>query len=137
MLFDRHENHIQAFLNFISGKLMSGHSSSSTCHDFKTSSFLIIKTQKINLQSSNLQIFTFLNSKIKKIDTPYFKKCLKFQMVRRINISQDVSIFSCNFWNNLVVNTGFKSPLWVQKMSKCWKFQKSSEKYCNMTGDLN
>ena len=39
MFFDRNEIHIQAFVDFIHGKLMSGHSSSSTFHDFKNSSF--------------------------------------------------------------------------------------------------
>ena len=35
MCFDRNEIHIQAFVDFINGKSMSCHSSSSTFHDFK------------------------------------------------------------------------------------------------------
>ena len=35
MFFDRNEMHIKAFVDFIDGKLMSGHSSSSTFHDFQ------------------------------------------------------------------------------------------------------
>ena len=46
MNFDRNELHIQVFVDFTNGKLMSGHSSSSTFHDFEISSFLIIKNQK-------------------------------------------------------------------------------------------
>ena len=34
-IFDRNAIHIQAFVHFINGKLMSGHSSSSTFHDFQ------------------------------------------------------------------------------------------------------
>ena len=34
-VFDRNEIHIQAFVHFINGKLMSGHSSSSTFHHFQ------------------------------------------------------------------------------------------------------
>ena len=35
MFSDRNEIHIQAFVDFINGKLMSGHSSSSTFHHFQ------------------------------------------------------------------------------------------------------
>ena len=35
MFFDRNKIHIQAFVHFINGELMSGHSSSSTFHDFQ------------------------------------------------------------------------------------------------------
>ena len=45
-VFDQNEIHIQAFVDLINGKLMSGHSSSSTFHDFQTSSFLIITKQE-------------------------------------------------------------------------------------------
>ena len=42
-VFAGNEIHLQASVDFISEKLMSGHSSSSTFHDFQISSFLIIK----------------------------------------------------------------------------------------------
>ena len=45
MFFDRNEIHIQAFVDFMNGKLMSGHSSSSTFHDFQE--FIISNYQKI------------------------------------------------------------------------------------------
>ena len=56
MFFDRNEIHIQAFVDFIDGKLMSGHSSSSTFHDFqefiitssKVQEFWIAKIQKMD-----------------------------------------------------------------------------------------
>ena len=37
MSFDRNEIHIQAFVHFITGKLIPGHSSSSTFHNFQES----------------------------------------------------------------------------------------------------
>ena len=53
MFFDRNEIHIQAFVDFINGKLMSGDSSSSTFHDFQE--FTISNYQ--NFRPSNLRIF--------------------------------------------------------------------------------
>ena len=53
-VLDRIEINIQAFVDVINGKLMSCHSSSSTFHDFKISSFL-------NIRSSG--ILNFKNSK--------------------------------------------------------------------------
>ena len=44
--FDRNEIHIQAFVDFIDGKLMSGHCSPSTFHDFKIFSSSKIKNKK-------------------------------------------------------------------------------------------
>ena len=55
--FDRYEIHIQAFEEILTAKLMSGDSSSLTFHDFKISSFLIIKSSKI------------LNFEIQKVDS--------------------------------------------------------------------
>ena len=43
-VFDIYEIHIQAFVHFINGKLMSGHSSSSTFHHFQE--FIISNYQK-------------------------------------------------------------------------------------------
>ena len=54
MFFDRDEIHIQAFVDFVNGKLISGHSSSSTFHDYQE---LII---------SNSQTPGIVNSKFKK-----------------------------------------------------------------------
>ena len=62
-VFDRYEIHIQAFVDFINGKLMSGHSSSSTFHDFQE--FIISNYQ--NFRSSNLRIFKFRNFKNRKV----------------------------------------------------------------------
>ena len=45
MLFDRYEIHIKAFVNFTNGKLMSGHSSSSTFHVFKNNKSNIINNE--------------------------------------------------------------------------------------------
>ena len=42
-VFDRNEIHIQVFVNFINEKLMSGHSSSSTFHDFENLSYYKVK----------------------------------------------------------------------------------------------
>ena len=47
MLFDRNEIRIQAFVDFIDGKLMSGHSSSSTFHAFQE--FIIFNYQKTGI----------------------------------------------------------------------------------------
>ena len=58
MLVDRNEIPIQAFVDFINGKLMSGHSSSSTFHDFQE--FSISNDQ--NSRNSEFQ-------KIQKVDT--------------------------------------------------------------------
>ena len=64
MFFDRNKIHIQAFVDFINGKLMSGHSSSSTFHDFKILSFLII---------NETGILNFKNSKTGHIRFPKFR----------------------------------------------------------------
>ena len=66
MLFDRNEIHIQAFVDFINGQLMSGHSSSSAVHDF----------QEIFI--SNYQ--KFRNSEFQKVKSgqlmlPKFRNC--------------------------------------------------------------
>ena len=44
--FDRNEIHIQASVDFINGKLISGHSSSSTFHDLAIITYSKIKKYK-------------------------------------------------------------------------------------------
>ena len=58
MFFNRNEIHIQASVDFINGKLMSGHSSSSTFHDLRI--FIISDYQKIK----NSKFQNFKKSKI-------------------------------------------------------------------------
>ena len=65
MFFDRNEIHIQAFVDFINGKLMSGHSSSSTFHDFTILSFY--KIDKSENESLKLEKWTPKVSEISKI----------------------------------------------------------------------
>ena len=80
-VFDRNESLIQAFVDFIIGKLMSGHSSSSTFHDFGICSFYKTKNKtKSTLQISDLQIFKFLNSKIEKLGTQDFQHSEIFRL---------------------------------------------------------
>ena len=56
MFFDRNEIHIQDVAYLINGKLMSGHSSSSTFHDFKILSFLIVKNQELEMSKKNQKV---------------------------------------------------------------------------------
>ena len=62
-VFDRSEIHIQAFVDIINGKLMSGHSSSSTFHDSIISSYYNYP----NIRFSNLQISDLQSFKVSKI----------------------------------------------------------------------
>ena len=71
MLFDRSEIHIQAFVDFINGKFMSGHSSSSTFHDFTIFSFYKITNEKSQVQ----------NSKKGHLRLPRFRKFSNFQII--------------------------------------------------------
>ena len=64
MFFDRNEIHIQAFVDFINGKSMSGHSSSSTFHDFQE--FIVSNYQKS-------EILNFKNSESGQIRFPEFR----------------------------------------------------------------
>ena len=97
MFFDRYEIHIQAFVDFINGKWMSGHSSSSTFHDFQISSFLIIK---------NPGTLTFKNSENGQLRFP--KLCFFDSQISTTNIFVEISrevpcffsIFLEVFWSN-------------------------------------
>ena len=74
-VFDPYEIHIQAFVDFINGRLMSGHSSSSTVHDFQLSSFLVIKNQQFLIsknQNGQLRFPTILNFSILSFPQKYF-----------------------------------------------------------------
>ena len=70
MFFDRNKINIQAFVDFIHGKLVSGHSSSSTFHDFQE--FIISNYQKTG-------ILNFKKSKSGHLMFPEFRKFRKFQ----------------------------------------------------------
>ena len=81
-VFDRNEIHIRAFVDFINGKFISGHSSSSTFHDFKILSFLIIKNAGIlnfgNPENGQLMFPRFRNFRVldfHKNVSPYFPGC--------------------------------------------------------------
>ena len=78
-VFDRYEIHIQAFVDFIHGKLMSGHSSSSTFHDFQE--FIISNYQKIRnsefQKSTNGQLMfpAFRNLWVSYFHKKYVPRC--------------------------------------------------------------
>ena len=91
MLLDRNEIHIQAFVDFINGKLMSGHSSSSTFHDFIISSY-----SKINKKKKEKQKQKNKGSQ-KNLEVRYtgFPEFLRFSdsQISQIHIFKDVPIF--------------------------------------------
>ena len=66
MFFDRNEIHIQAFVDFINGKLISDHSSCSTFHDFTILSLYKIKNKKLT-EVRNSKQWTPEVSEISKI----------------------------------------------------------------------
>ena len=76
--FDRTEIHNQAFVDFTNGALVSGHSSSSTFHDFTILSFLTIKI-------SYFQIFKFKIFKVSKFrrleDSLDLEKIILFSLI--------------------------------------------------------
>ena len=81
-VFDRNEIHIQAFVDFIGGQSMSGHSSSSTFHDFIILSYSEInKSKKRRFRKKhNLRLGTQDFHKIEvfrfsDIQNSYFQKC--------------------------------------------------------------
>ena len=69
-VFDRNYIHIQALVDFINGNLMSGHSSSSTFHDFQE--FTIFDYQKTG-------ILNFKNSKSGHLRFPELRNSQNFQ----------------------------------------------------------
>ena len=70
---------------------------------------------------------------------PIFRKFSNFLILRHENeyVSTMLPHFSCIFWNILMINTGSTGPLRVHTHRKLEKFQKSSKKYCNMSGDIS
>ena len=79
MFFDRNEIHIQAFVDFINGKLIPGDSSSLTFYVFEILSFLRIKNQDFKISKFNKwtykvsEIFDFFGFQISmKYIFPYF-----------------------------------------------------------------
>ena len=105
MFFDWNEIHTQASADFINGKWVSGHSSSSTFHDFQLTSFPILKKSGIlNFKNSKMDNSGFLNFAFFEfhISTKYFPRFPR--------MFPDVSWFVQTFWSNKMKKYGVAGP---------------------------
>ena len=122
------------------------------CHfsNFQISKFLISKVSFLKFQFTNfkvsflfnsnvshLRIFKFRISQIpqcQRLGTQTFQQFQSFRFSdMKIRSFENAPIFSCIFWNILMINTGSEGPDLVD----FWKFQKLCKKCCNMSGCQN
>ena len=104
MFFDRNEIHIQAFVHLINGKLMSGHSSSSTFHHFQE--FIIFNYQHFTFWALEARISSFYQTELLELNQekirehPWKKWEKKFRRnleLKNFEISETLGVHFLNF----------------------------------------